>query len=419
MKLPRAHARGIFSPCFVGSEIHPKRKLLRIHPRTYVRGFLRRRINQTKIPLLPLLCLIFLVLVSFFNLDFPTKSLLKDKTHLVKNFPELKVILGDNQEEKLKATRALVERIGVEKTLEVLKISGLPFTGEGHLAVHQVGFYAYKKYGVDSILHCKDYFLYACYHGAIIEAATDHGFEVIGKMADRCKELASRYFQCAHASGHAILAIWNYDLPKALKTCDQVFEKETKFPDTLTSCHNGSFMENLFGVHDWGTGETPKRDWLSSDLFFPCNAFSEKYQKGCWLNQAARIYQVYSGDIVKTKETCERIGNFQYTIWCIDNLARQIHPLTNGDITKVFELCQYVGSFWRENCILINAGSYYSVGDRFTGINICNNIDVGAKQACFQNIISQILSEKTSTSEKKALCKKIETNFQSKCLSQI
>ena len=45
MKLPRAHARGIFSLRFVGSEIPPKRKLLRIHPRTCVRGFLRRGIK--------------------------------------------------------------------------------------------------------------------------------------------------------------------------------------------------------------------------------------------------------------------------------------------------------------------------------------------------------------------------------------
>ena len=45
MKLPRAHAPGIFSLRFVGSKIPPKRKLFRIHPRTCVRGFLRRGIN--------------------------------------------------------------------------------------------------------------------------------------------------------------------------------------------------------------------------------------------------------------------------------------------------------------------------------------------------------------------------------------
>jgi len=48
VKLPRAYARVIFSARFVGSGISPKRKNLRIHTRSYDRGFLRRR---TKAPL--------------------------------------------------------------------------------------------------------------------------------------------------------------------------------------------------------------------------------------------------------------------------------------------------------------------------------------------------------------------------------
>ena len=45
MKLPRAYARGIFSHRFVGSEIPPKRKTLRFHPRAYAHGFSRRGIK--------------------------------------------------------------------------------------------------------------------------------------------------------------------------------------------------------------------------------------------------------------------------------------------------------------------------------------------------------------------------------------
>lgn len=344
--------------------------------------------------------------------------MLSKKKLTAKEVPELSGILSSNQEKRLKSARALAERVGVEAALEIMKDSGLPFTGEGHLAVHQVGFYAYKKYGKDAILHCKDYFLNACYHGAIIEAASDHGFSVIAEMVDRCKDNSARHFQCAHASGHAILAIWNYDLSKSLTTCDEIFENSDKNTDLLSSCHNGAFMENLFGVHDWGTGKEQKRDWLSKDMFFPCNAFSEKYQKGCWLNQAARIYQLYQGDIAKTWQTCERIGHSQYTIWCMDNLARQIHPLTEGEIQKVFDLCQYVGNYWRENCIIVNAGSYYSVGDRRAGIDICHQIIPPAQAACFQLIISQIATDRLTSQEKKEFCRKIGGNFEKQCLAQ-
>jgi len=169
--------------------------------------------------------------------------------------PEMKEILGQDQETRLKAARRLVERVDVEEALEILEHSPLPHTGEGHLAVHQIGFYAYKKYGADAILKCKDYFLYACYHGAIIEAASNEGFEEIKKMTDVCKAFPVRHFQCVHAAGHSILAMWDYDLPKALETCDDLYEKDTDFPEALSSCHNGSFMENLFGVHNWGTGQ--------------------------------------------------------------------------------------------------------------------------------------------------------------------
>lgn len=335
------------------------------------------------------------------------------------NIAELGEILADNQETRLKAARRLVARVGVEQALEVLEHSALPHTGEGHLAVHQIGFYAYQKYGLDAILKCKDYFLFACYHGAIIEAASDQGVEAIARMTDRCKENPLRYFQCAHAAGHAILALWEYDLPRALTTCDDVFEKESQFPEALSSCHNGAFMENLFGVHDWGSGKTVKRDWLSDDIYFPCNYFGEKYQKGCWLNQAARIYQYYQGDLAKTAQICQAIGNDQYTDWCMDNLARQIHPLTAGDLSKVFSLCQQVGDKFLDQCISVNAGSYYSVGDPNSAIAICQKISPSGKSSCYQNIVGQIAADALSQVKRLELCTSLEEPFRHDCLSRV
>lgn len=334
--------------------------------------------------------------------------------------PEMKDILDpSDQTKRLKAARKLVERVGVEDALEILEHSPLPHTGEGHLVVHQIGFYAYQKYGADSILKCKDYFLYACYHGTIIEAASDQGFEAIAKMTDKCKESPVRYFQCVHAAGHSILAIWNYDMPNALKTCDEIYEKETQFPEALSSCHNGAFMENLFGVHDWGTGEELKRDWLSEDPYFPCNGFEEKYQKGCWLNQAARIYQMNNGDMKKTSELCQGVGNDQYEAWCMDNVARQIHPLTLGDPAKSFELCKDEGEKWYDNCLVVNAGSFYSVGGRDQALFICQNVPAHLKQECYQRVVSQIISDPIDKGQKEVLCQRVEMPFKNECFQGI
>lgn len=337
-----------------------------------------------------------------------------------KDVPEMKDILGNDQTTRLTASRKLVERVGVEETLEILEHSPLPHTGEGHLAVHQIGFYAYQKYGLESILKCKDYFLYACYHGAIIEAASDQGFEAISKMTDYCKASPVRHFQCVHATGHAILAIWDYpNMPDALKTCDDIYEKDKEFPNALSSCHNGVFMENLFGVHDWGTGKEAEREWLSEDPYYPCNYFDEKYQRGCWLNQAARIYQMEGGDIQKTAQTCQKIENAQYVEWCMDNLARQIHPLTNGDITKVFTLCPLVGDGWREHCVAVNAGAYYSVGGRQEAIGVCRSALPQTKQQCYALVLGQIISDPIDKSQKTSLCQQLEPPFRDQCLSQL
>lgn len=371
-----------------------------------------------------LVVLIFIAAQLTFDFKFSLNKLFPKKEPVVADanqdiVPELKDILEGDQEKRLLSARKLVERVDVEKALDILENSPLPHTGEGHLVVHQIGFYAYKKYGVDSILKCKDYFLYACYHGAIIEAASDQGFEAIKQMTDKCKESAVRHFQCVHAAGHSILAMWNYDIPKALETCDQIYEQEAQFPEALSSCHNGAFMENLFGVHDWGSGKEPVREWISEDPYFPCNHFDEKYQKGCWLNQAARIYQLNNGDVVKTAAICQGVGNSQHTEWCMDNLARQIHPLTNGDPAKAFELCQQVGGEWYDKCLVVNAGSFYSVGGRSEAIFICQGVPEHLKPDCYQRVISQIVSDPIDKKVKTDICQKVEQPFKNQCLAGI
>ncbi len=352
--------------------------------------------------------------------EIKTAAVAEAKQEAAEEIPEMKDILNtESQEKRLTAARKLVERVDVEKALDILEKSTLPHTGEGHLVVHQIGFFAYKKYGVDAILKCKDYFLYACYHGAIIEAASDQGFEAIKKMTDKCKESPVRHFQCVHAAGHSILALWDYDLPKSMETCDQLYENDSQFPEALSSCHNGAFMENLFGVHDWGSGKAPVRDWISQDPYFPCNYFGEKYQKGCWLNQAARIYQMNGGDVAKTAQACQEVGNDQYTEWCMDNLARQIHPLTNGDPSKAFELCKQEGESWYDNCLVVNAGSFYSVGGRGQAIFICQNVKGSLKEECYQRVIGQIISDPIDKAQKQFWCQKIEPPYNNQCLSSL
>src|SRR5437773_12338438 len=79
----------------------------------------------------------------------------QEATHKIQTqeIPELTDILDfSNKPKQVKAVNTLVERVGVEQALDILYKSPLPKTGEGHLLVHQIGLYAYKKYGADAML---------------------------------------------------------------------------------------------------------------------------------------------------------------------------------------------------------------------------------------------------------------------------
>ncbi|HSX19291.1 MAG TPA: hypothetical protein VLE91_04120 [Candidatus Saccharimonadales bacterium] len=367
------------------------------------------------------LIIIFFVL-ALFKLDAPT-VVAQNKDSFVQNVPEIVDILKNraNPDEQIRATRALALRVGPDEALELLNDSAIPHTGEGHLVIHQVGYVAWERYGKDALLHCKDYFLYACYHGAIIEAANQgQGFSVIADMVSKCGDSGARYFQCIHAAGHGILAIWNYDVPSALKTCDELFDQYSEYPNSniVSNCHNGVFMENIYGLHDWGRDNpNPVRKWLSSDPYFPCNAMAQRYQEGCWLNQASRMYQIFNGDFSKVAKACDALRP-DYASWCFDNLGRQIHPNTIGQPQKVYEMCQVVGDKWYGFCVSTNAKAYMVMGDGKTSIAVCNGAQDAKKQDCFASITS-LVNIFVDSNQRVNMCNLMEQTYAKDCLSQV
>ncbi|MBI2017427.1 hypothetical protein HYS92_00090 [Candidatus Daviesbacteria bacterium] len=94
-----------------------------------------------------IIVLVFLVAAGFIFFEYVplniNTSVLTALTQNSEDVPEMKDILDPtDQEKRLLAARKLVERVDVEEALEILEHSALPHTGEGHLVVHQIGFYA-------------------------------------------------------------------------------------------------------------------------------------------------------------------------------------------------------------------------------------------------------------------------------------
>ena len=324
--------------------------------------------------------------------------------------PEIKAIfnLKSTQEQGVELKK-LLERVGPVETQEEMLASGLPFTGETHLLIHVIGDYIYDKYGLDGLPLCREYFLSACYHGFIINALADHGLDGVATAMDKCAEAGGNIvaIQCAHAAGHGFVAWHDYDLLKALKTCDELGSKVTNFG--YFNCYDGVFMENIWGVHN---GAPSEKRWIKDDnLYYPCNdpRIPEKYLNGCWSNQATLMYQHFHGDLKKTAEACDAVENAGYRDTCYNNFSRQIHPLTEGQTTKVLSLCALATGEGRQNeCTLINMTSYWSVGDHELPFEICGAVSDSIKGECFSRLAGLIkYYYPNNPAERKSYCDKV------------
>lgn len=294
---------------------------------------------------------------------------------------------------QVKEYRALMERIGLEEAQEQLVLSGLPFTGQTHLLNHTSGEYAYQLYGKDALLHCKDYFLSSCYHGALISLMASEGVGVIPEILNRCKAQGGTktYVQCVHAVGHGYVAWFGYaKLPQALETCDRLsLQMEQDFP--LFSCHDGAFMENVWAVHDGGA-PSPDRWVKKDDNLFPCNSpeINDGWKSACWANQPALLFQQFEGNTARVATVCEALADNEHRGYCLNGLARQIHPLTKSDPHAALSYCNDVSLLNQLGCVISIASADYSVGGRELPFSICGLVPDTQQDVCYREIMRLI-----------------------------
>lgn len=359
--------------------------------------------------MLGLIALTFFVYFGFFN---GSTEALADKLIV-------SIKSADSIEKQVKIYRQLIEKVGPEIAQEKLYRSGLPFTGQTHLLNHTVGEGLYEKYGPAGLVQCKDYFLSSCYHGFIVLAIARGGMEEVEKTMEECRKSGPAVFtQCAHAVGHGLLASEGYSkLVDALKLCDKVDLPGGRFP--MFNCYDGVFMENIWAVHE---GEPSPDRWVKKDdPFYPCDdpRIGTKYQLACWSNQPALMYQLFDRDIKKVGLECEKVLNPEFQKMCFDGLARQIHPLTKGSTAKTLELCGLMsGVKWIDFCIVTNAVSSFSVGDRVVPFEICSRIREVNKEYCYNRLFGTMDGYVKNKKDFQTLCSKIQDEkWREKCES--
>jgi hypothetical protein len=252
-------------------------------------------------------------------------------------FSEISLPISKNTEEIFwddAILREYVQTYGVEQSLtrldEIQLING--DQGTCHVRAHTVGETAYKLFGSEAfgmcgIMQCGG----GCFHGAIGSFAQKNGTKNFTRdLADLC--LDSKFKdQCMHGFGHGIMGWTNYDLPKALDTCDKI--TQDKF--LQNECWRGVFMENVVASFDPIFGHVS--EYLSDDSEYPCSVVDEKYKAACEQFRIFRMGQLYPEDYEKHATECTRIPN-PYHRACFSSIGTNI-------VNKKGETLQTASSF--------------------------------------------------------------------------
>lgn len=353
------------------------------------------------------LALLVLALLVLILLPRPTQEPSLDKQSEI-----VKIKTTNNLDEQVRLYTQLIKRVGPEKAQEELYHLGLPFDGQTHLLNHTIGDYLYDTYKTKGLTYCKDYFLSSCYHGFVIKAVADGGFNTLKEVMHNCFKKGSYVaVQCTHAIGHGFLAWEDYPhLPKALTDCDKLAKQIKDFP--LYNCHDGVFMENIWAVHEGG--KPSENRWIKdTDPTYPCNAteIEERYRNACWSNQPMRMYQMFGGDLGRIGQECLNLTNPSYQKTCFDGLARQIHPLTKASVSETFRLCSFMPGPWNYSCVVSIVRAAFGVGDRKIPFELCDAIDQTQKTTCYRSLGEIISAYYPQKEEKITFCNKIKAPY--------
>lgn len=380
------------------------------------------------LPIIIFTILVFLFVTKIITLDIsfhnPFQNTKEQKAQSAESSPPEEIIaIKAATDIKIQGQlyRKLIDRVGIEQAQEELYRSGMPFDGQTHLLNHVAGDYLYEKEGNQGLSKCKEYFLSSCYHGFVLRVIGEKGFDELSKVMEICKTKGPAVVsQCSHAIGHGLLTYNDYpNLIQALKDCDKLKDKDSNFP--LFNCHDGVFMENIWGVHD---GKPSPDRWIKDDdPYYPCNdpRIPQEYINACWAEQPTVMYTQFKGDIKKIGEECDRLTNSTYKATCFDALARQIHPIVKGSVDETFNQCQKMPSeSWNNACVVSIARAFFSVGDLTTPFEICNKIQDSGKKDCYQNLLGYINYVVQAEDQKQTLCNKIsDQTWKNNCQGMI
>lgn len=355
---------------------------------------------------------------------------------------------------------ALTERLrtaGVAATMETLiGLTRLDRTlqRDAHVYAHHVGITAYElNPEVSEVFpECSDMFSSGCYHGVIQAYFESQEGEVdAAAVNDLCRSYRDSdapdarwiLFQCLHGMGHGLTMYYDFDLPRALETCDMLERSWDR-----ESCYGGAFMENIMaatsphhpatrlameggeaedaagaGGHaeEGGHAHGGASDWKPldpEDPLYPCTVVEDRYLQQCYLMQTSAMLQMNGGDIGEAAENClDAPARMRPT--CFQSLGRDISSYTRQDPARSAKECSDVDERYRPSCFIGAAKAFVDWTSRpDEGLALCREVPEGraaSKRACYHALGEEISSLTGDLDRRAEMCGRAEEAWVGTC----
>jgi hypothetical protein len=352
---------------------------------------------------------------------------------------------------------------GVEATLETLREIGAldrSVAREGHVFAHAIGVAAYRaKADVhEAFARCSELYQSGCYHG-VIQAyfedmqtgRTGRGLESgqssreawsgdVNHLCDPYREEGkSRWllFQCVHGIGHGLTALYDHDLPRALRDCDLLASDWDR-----ESCYGGAFMENIVNAtshrsaaasrrqgtmaahagtpgEPQGPGVAPKPRFKPldpRDPLYPCSILEAKYLVACYQMQTSVILFHNGGNFGAAARVCDRAPVALRAV-CYQSLGRDVSAYTLQDHAQSIRLCSLGDPRYRSWCFAGLVKNFVDLtASADEGFAFCPSVpEVPDKLKCYEALGEQIAALESETEEREALCGRAEKGYRKAC----
>lgn len=344
---------------------------------------------------------------------------------------------------------ALVGQAGIGRAMQVLDTlmaAHADVRQGGHELAHGMGLAAYR--GPETLAatfaECPAAQGGGCYHGVVqgyfLSLAGEGRLPGTAELDALCQPHQGDtflYFQCAHGTGHGLMAVHGNHVPLSLRACDLASS-----PFVRESCYGGVFMENIVLVthphnttgghaatqqpgghdahagHDGGHGEWKALD--RDDPLYPCNVVDARYQPSCYTMQTGAILFFNRGDIAAAGRACEGAPQAMVPV-CFGSLGRDAIAFAEMDHVRTLALCGRAadmaggrGGLW---CMVGAVQNLVNLAaDPDEGIRFCRVVSTDEhKQECYRAVGEIVYSLVRTEEQRGAACQAAEPAFIAAC----